>query len=481
MVQVDRRRAGQPASAAYAGSWDNVKQNNEDGPFLPYPRRASRLLLAIAIPTGILFAVLATNDQVAPGLALMSWAGLNGLSFFLVRRQFKQLWRLNQAIRKLLTRNVSGRDGELPSLENTFQALGRELEQERARGETSLAAFRTALDSVNLPVITFLEDRQLTYLNSAAQYSFGNDLVGRDFAKALRNPEVLRAVDRAIERKTVQTAEFRVTRPVARRFVIRINPLQSSPGDRLAFAAVIEDVTDTERLQQIRSEFVADVSHELRTPLTAILGIVETLKGPARDDADAQDRFLTIMGEQAERMYHIVDDLLNLSRIELDEHQVPREDVDLGAVVRQVAEGLELEARDRGMTLVIDGDEILPVQGDREQLARVFQNLAHNAIKYGDPDTEVRFTGEVSGNRVRVKVQDQGQGIPREHLHRLTERFFRVDKARSRAAGGTGLGLAIVKHIVQRHRGELLIDSEVGRGSCFTVEIPLHKVDRASS
>ena len=185
------------------------------------------------------------------------------------------------------------------------------------------------------------------------------------------------------------------------------------------------------------------------------------------------------MGEQAERMYHIVDDLLNLSRIELDEHQVPRHDVDLGAVVRQVAEGLELEARDRGMTLVIDGADELPVQGDREQLARVFQNLAHNAIKYGDPETEVRFTGEITGNRVRVTVRDQGQGIPREHLHRLTERFFRVDKARSRAAGGTGLGLAIVKHIVQRHRGELLIDSEVGQGSSFTVEIPLHRVGRA--
>ncbi|MDF2766747.1 MAG: histidine kinase, partial [Rhodospirillales bacterium] len=209
-------------------------------------------------------------------------------------------------------------------------------------------------------------------------------------------------------------------------------------------------------------------------------GFLETLAGPAREDAAARERFLPIMLEQAQRMARLVADLLSLSRIELHEHTPPTGHVDLAAVLGGVAEGLEMKARSRGMAIRIEAERLWPVIGDADELAQVFQNLIDNAIKYGAPGTEVRVVAgpaEAVSSRaprrfvhgVAVAVIDRGEGIAREHLPRLTERFYRVDSARSRELGGTGLGLAIVKHIVSRHRGHLEIESAPGEGSRFTV------------
>ena len=232
----------------------------------------------------------------------------------------------------------------------------------------------------------------------------------------------------------------------------------------------------------MRADFVANASHEIGTPLATLVGAVETVLGPARDDPEARQRFLLMMQDHAQRIERLVDDLLSLSRIERVEHEAPTAAIGLASVLEHACATLDWKARARGVTVTLDlPDELAEVSGDADELGQVFQNLIDNAIKYGDTDSEVTVTArpvqpgtiadgwQAPGPALAVAVADHGPGIPSEHLPRLTERFYRVDKARSRQLGSTGLGLAIVKHIVARHRGALTIESEPGQGSQFTV------------
>lgn len=237
---------------------------------------------------------------------------------------------------------------------------------------------------------------------------------------------------------------------------------------------VLRDLTREQQIERMRSDFVANASHEMRTPLTAILGTIETLQGPARDDEKARDRFFATMLTQARRMKRLVDDLLTLSRIELNEHVRPAARVDLCGVARQAAGNLSALAKDLKVDLVVSCQEPCPVTGDTDELMQVAQNLIENALKYGSGGGKVEVTCALQSNRALLSVRDWGKGIAAVHLPRLTERFYRVNTQESRASGGTGLGLAIVKHIVSRHRGTLSVESEVGRGSVFSVAIPLY-------
>ena len=229
----------------------------------------------------------------------------------------------------------------------------------------------------------------------------------------------------------------------------------------------------------MRADFVANASHELRTPLAALSGFIDTLQGSARDDPAAREKFIGIMKTQANRMARLIDDLLSLSRIELNAHVRPDRPVDVVSIVRQVADGLQMLARDRGMTITIEAPAApLIVPGDRDELLRVFENLVENALKYGASGKRVDLTvarGESTQGpgEALIAVRDYGPGIAPEHLPRLTERFYRIDVGHSRAEGGTGLGLALVKHVVARHRGRLMIDSTAGAGATFTVRLPL--------
>ncbi|MGH7003408.1 MAG: sensor histidine kinase, partial [Alphaproteobacteria bacterium] len=264
----------------------------------------------------------------------------------------------------------------------------------------------------------------------------------------------------------------------------------AGPGEPAALV-VLHDDTARKRLDQMRADFVANVSHELKTPLASLIGFIETLRGPAAEDAEARQRFLEIMQEQAARMRRLVDDIMSLSRIELEEHQAPTGRVALLPILQNLMEALQVQALTRRISFRLDkhmaDDDHLEVSGDRDQLIQVFQNLLDNAVKYGREGSAVviavrRAGGEKLPQRdarekrapgaVEVAVIDQGEGIPPEHLSRLTERFYRVDRGRSRQLGGTGLGLAIVKHILNRHGGRLAIESKLGQGSRFTVLLP---------
>ena len=267
-----------------------------------------------------------------------------------------------------------------------------------------------------------------------------------------------------------------------RRFEVQVTALDvdlESVGARSSILLFFRDLTPAWRIERMRADFVANASHELRTPLASILGFIETLQGPARNDAAARERFLDIMRDQAKRMTRLIDDLLSLARIEMRAHLPVTTAVDLNAVVTQVCRALEPLAQERSVTIAISGSEPpLRVLGDRDELVRVAENVIENAIKYGESgqkvEIELRQLDAIEGRMqaVELSVRDYGPGIASEHLPRLTERFYRVDPTASRQQGGTGLGLAIVKHIVNRHGGRLAIESERGRGTIVRIILP---------
>ena len=297
----------------------------------------------------------------------------------------------------------------------------------------------------------------------------------------LRHPELRAAIDRALGAgAAAEHAEIRVAVPVPRVIAATAVPLETPLAGGTGVMLVLADRTRERAVERMRADFVANASHELRTPLATLMGFIETLQGPAADDPPAQSRFLGIMAEQAARMNRLIDDLLSLSRIELTEHQAPVGSVDLLDVVGRTLDAFTLRFEERGIAAAFTpASGAVPVLGDADQLETVVQNLLENALKYGRRDGHVRVAVQpASGGRyparpgATVSVADDGPGIAAQHLPRLTERFYRVDTGRSRAVGGTGLGLAIVKHVVNRHRGQLFIDSAEGQGATFTVWLP---------
>ncbi len=288
---------------------------------------------------------------------------------------------------------------------------------------------------------------------------------------AIRDPELLGTVRRTLA--DGQTRRFEVIErlPVERAFAVQVAPA----GDDCVLV-VFDDLTAGRKLERMRVDFIANASHELRTPLASLLGFVETLRGPAKDDAAAREQFLSIMDIQARRMARLIDDLLSLSRIELNAHIRPMDRVDLVGVIRQVADALKPLATERNLTFQLEIEpHTADVSGDRDELLRVFDNLVENAIKYGSRGKriDIGLTRTANGDYT-ASVRDYGPGIAPEHLPRLTERFYRVDVAASRDAGGTGLGLALVKHIINRHRGQLHIESRLNEGTNFRIALSAH-------
>ncbi|HET7383265.1 MAG TPA: ATP-binding protein [Pseudolabrys sp.] len=307
---------------------------------------------------------------------------------------------------------------------------------------------------------------------------------------ALRMPDLVDAIRRAAKRREPQRVEFFERVPLDRWFEAFVTPVRLATGNEGAVDILLmtfNDLTPLRRVEEMRADFIANASHELRTPLAALLGFIETLQGTAKDDTAARAKFLAIMQGQATRMARLIDDLLSLSRIELNVHLQPNTSVDLAPIVRQVVDGLQTLARDRGVEIkVAVPPDTLIVLGERDELIRALENLVENALKYGAAGKRVDITVTRGQTRAgtpeaRMAVRDYGPGIAPEHLPRLTERFYRVDVADSRAQGGTGLGLALVKHVLNRHGGRLTIESTLGAGATFTMHLPLRTDDSGVS
>lgn len=335
---------------------------------------------------------------------------------------------------------------------------------------------RISLDVLSDPALIVVGDIAVA-ANADARRLFGDRIAGSDLRLTLRHPVVLDAV--AETRQTGQTVEREIAGLGSGNVgnsAWRMRSVDAGDGRVLV---IFDDITQARLTERMRVDFVANASHELRTPLATLSGFIETLQGPAAEDEPARRRFLDIMAREAARMSRLIDDLLSLSRIELDKHVRPVMRLDLGAVIADVGKTLAMRLESDQRQLIIDEPAPLPpVIGDRDQLLQVLHNLVSNALKYGRSGTPitVRAVAEPAppGGQpmVRLTVCDQGEGIAAEHLPRLTERFYRVDSVRSRTMGGTGLGLAIVKHIVERHRGVLEITSVLGEGSRISFTLP---------
>jgi two-component system, OmpR family, phosphate regulon sensor histidine kinase PhoR len=307
---------------------------------------------------------------------------------------------------------------------------------------------------------------------------------------ALRMPELVNAIRRAGKRREPQRVEFFERVPLDRWFEAFVRPVRLAAGEG-GYSDILlmtfNDLTPLRRVEEMRADFIANASHELRTPLAALLGFIETLQGRAKDDPVAREKFLAIMQAQATRMARLIDDLLSLSRIELNAHLQPDTPVELAPIVRQVVDGLQMMARDRGVEIKVSAPaEPLMVLGERDELIRALENLVENALKYGAAGKRIDITlgrGQTRAGQseARLAVRDYGPGIAPEHLPRLTERFYRVDVSDSRQQGGTGLGLALVKHVLNRHGGRLSIESTPGAGASFCMHIPLRTAEIPAS
>ncbi|ADE85589.1 sensor histidine kinase [Rhodobacter capsulatus SB 1003] len=332
-------------------------------------------------------------------------------------------------------------------------------------------------ETLPFPILLVSPAQRVLHANSGAEALLGTGLVGRTLVTVLRQPGLIEAVEAVLAGQGRQQVRLRLGSQ-GRETQVLVTVAALAEG---SLVLTFEDRTAVETAEAMRRDFVANVSHELRTPLTALMGFVETLRGAAKDDPVARDRFLAIMEREAGRMNRLVGDLLSLSRVEAEERRRPTTGTDLGAVLRGAMQALAPLAEARQVQLLREGlTEGLKIPADPDQLTQVFTNLIENAIKYGGSGGEVRISVDkidyepvLRRAALRVVVADRGEGIDPIHLPRLTERFYRIDTHRSREQGGTGLGLAIVKHIVLRHRGRMKIESEKGQGSRFLILLPV--------
>lgn len=403
-------------------------------------RRPMKHLLSrwLAIVASALMALAAWYSGAAPGYALVLFVLLVGL---------------------VMVVDPPGANERGPTIVNPQPAMPAD----------PLPSIRASIEALDIPVLVMGAGADLLAQNAAAERAFGDLGEGQHVSARWRSPGILDMIRETIETGTPNQIEHSERLPSERVYIVRVAPVETD--GRPLFLLSFRDISELRRLDRMRSDFVANASHELRTPLASLRGFIETMQGPAKDDAKAKERFLAIMLDQANRMSRLVDDLLSLSRLELKAHLPPDQMVDLKPVLGHVRDSLAPLAADLGVEIRLDlPEEKIEVMGERDELVEVFENLIENACKYGQDgkvvDVVVR---REPGVGTEVRVRDRGPGIPAEHVPRLTERFYRVNVEDSRSKKGTGLGLAIVKHILTRHRARLLVKSELGVGSEFTV------------
>ncbi|MGD1878501.1 MAG: ATP-binding protein [Kiloniellaceae bacterium] len=462
-------------------------------PANPLPDRGRLLLAAVVLwlPMLAVLLLLLADGLISLASASIAAVAVLALMGVMLNQHFRRVRALTGYLGRVreagddtpLPPAPSGGDLLSPGLSDAIAETAREQRARRHDLEDTMAMNAAVLAGLPDPLILVGRNRRVLRLNPAAEALLGHDLTGRELALGIRNPALLAAVEAVLRGGEQETVEFSIPGKVERNLAARVLRLPATAREPASVMIALYDLTGVKQSERMRADFVANVSHELRTPLTSLIGFIETLRGPAREDTEARERFLKIMEEQSHRMSRLVDDLLSLSRIELQEHTAPSSQSDMAQILASVASTLELEAARRGMRIEIACDRLPPVIGDRDELTQVFQNLLDNAVKYGEDNTVIRVAARSlakggAGERrlgragLKVSVFNEGEGIEREHIPRLTERFYRVDSRRSRRLGGTGLGLAIVKHIINRHRGVLEIESRANEGATFSVYLP---------
>jgi two-component system phosphate regulon sensor histidine kinase PhoR len=448
-----------------------------------------RLAIAIgAVPLLVLGLLMLTHElRLVPGLVAL-------IAILLASLALASRWRarltllaasLGEALAQVRAPSVRAEPAASPSVEDLadgIRRLARGLAEQGALLERLSRADAAILENLPEPILLLSAERLVLRANPAARDMLGPEAAGQgpDAAALLRHPVLAAAMDDALAGGNSTTVELHLPVPVPREVSARVVPLDPPLADGGRLLILLIDRSREAAIERTRADFVANASHELRTPLASLLGFIETLRGPAADDPAAQQRFLGIMAEQGERMRRLIDDLLNLSRIEMEEHQAPTGEAPLAMIARAEAEALAPLMRRRDMRLTLDLEEGLVARpANADQVAQVIRNILENAINHGRDGgvmaiTLKRAAAEDATTRpgALLSVTDDGPGIAKHHLPRLTERFYRVDGARSRHSGGTGLGLAITRHIIMRHRGRLAIESTEGLGTQVSVWLP---------
>ena len=392
---------------------------------------------------------------------------------------------LGDALAQIRAAPARAEAAALPSTEDLadgIRRLARGLAEQGALLERLRRADAAILENLPEPVLLLSAERAVLRANPAARQMLGPEAAGQgpDAAALLRHPVLAVAMDDALAEGHSTTVELHLPVPLPREVSARVVPLDPPLADGGRLLILLIDRSREAAIERTRADFVANASHALRTPLASLLGFIETLRGPAADDPAAQQRFLGIMAEQGERMRRLIDDLLNLSRIEREEHQPPTGEAPLAMITRAEAEALAPLLNRRDMRLTLDVAEGLVARpANADQVAQVIRNVLENAINHGREGglitialTPAAAEDGTARPGALLSVTADGPGIAKHHLPRLTERFYRVDGARSRHKGGTGLGLAITRHIIMRHRGRLTIESTEGLGTKVHVWLP---------
>jgi two-component system phosphate regulon sensor histidine kinase PhoR len=451
-----------------------------------------RTVAAVTSPAFVILLVLTALGTLPPDHFLYAYASILVATTLLLRPFLANVGMLTSYVNDLAEdKQVEEPDlgylSAMGELSGALIRLHQSWEKKKQQMGNIITEREILVDSLPDILVMCNDDQVIVRTNKAARAIFGQNLANKPLNAVIPHDVLLNGVSAVIEELRGREVEFHLNEPLPRDFraIIERFPIASSGG--ISVIITLNDVTELKRVEKMRADFVANASHEIRTPLASIKGFIETLRGPARDDTDARDEFLKVMDEQATRMTTLISDLLSLSKIEMNAHTAPDGKVDMLRIVRNEKEAFSWAAREKNMTIRIELSDTLPTaRGEERELMQVIHNLIGNAIKYGHANTEITVIARVTSmlpqdpnfvkhhRAICISVIDRGEGIAKEHLPRLTERFYRVDSARTRTVGGTGLGLAIVKHIINRHRGVLTIDSVVGEGSKFSVYLPIY-------
>ncbi len=453
-----------------------------------------KVMAAVSLPSLIVMSVLVVMGYLDLFAFLVSYLITLILSFIYVYPFLCNIMQLTHYVSDL-AKDKKASQPKLPHISMMFelshelQSLQNLWEKKREELQKTIIEREVLVDALPDIIIIIDSKQHILRTNRATRQIFSQNLAGKKLEDIIPSSNLIDTVTRAIEGGSMQETEFHIEEPMYRDFLAIIEhlPIEAQGGGG-SLVVTMNDITELKGVEKMRADFVANASHEIRTPLASIIGFIETIQGPAKDDPEAIEQFLDLMSQQAERMRQLINDLLSLSKIEMNAHSIPIDPVNFAQVINSEARHFELPAKEKGMSILLDVKDTLPlVKGDKNELAQIVHNLIGNAIKYGDANTEVRVVARVTSdlppdqymrtiNRaVMLSVRDQGEGIAKEHLARLTERFFRVDSSRTQSVGGTGLGLAIVKGILTRHRGAITINSTIGQGSSFNVFLPLYE------
>ena len=368
-------------------------------------------------------------------------------------------------------------EDEIGILSDTFDEMSAQLETTLRQVEEERNKLDTLFQHMADGMVAFDSDGMLLQFNAAAE-----EMLDRKLDESLRYTDVFPEVQVRQEDVALDGRSIEIDYAAGPRFLkIYFAPIRLGAEGK-GLMAVLHDVTEQRKLDDSRREFVANVSHELRTPLTNVRGYAETLMSADDIDRDIQMRFLGVISSEADRMTRIVKDLLTLTRLDYNRMEMHMQRMDLRELGQKAAAAMEGQAKSQGLTLTCDLPAEMPaVTGDPERIQQVIINIITNAIKYNKPQGSIAITGGVEAGQVFLRVEDTGIGVPKADLERLFERFYRVDKARSRESGGTGLGLAIAKQIVETHGGRIGFDSEYGKGSIVTLYLPRAKEDEVAN